>query len=339
MVSLPDFDPNAPVTRSEGRSPLQPRHARRLRDGLDLQDLHHGDGARYRRDDAAPAATTPAGPIRVGRFTISDYHARSRWLSVPEIFIHSSNIGAAQMALDIGPARQQQYLQRFGLLQPDRTSSCPRSARRMAPDPWREINTMTIAFGHGIAVTPLQLVTGVGAVVNGGILRPADAASTSSRTSVPSRHARAISPKTSAADARADARWSCEYGTGRRPTSRATMSAARPAPPRSSAAAATSQNARIASFVGAFPMDRAALRRARHARRAEGHQADLQLRHRRLGRRAGGRRDRPADGADRSACRRRTPTKRRRPTRSRRRVPSARVSRCHRPHPGQAACV
>src|SRR5690606_20062803 len=55
-------------------------------------------------------ATTP---IHMGRFTIRDYHAENRWLSVPEILKYSSNIGAAKMALEFGTANQRRYLESF----------------------------------------------------------------------------------------------------------------------------------------------------------------------------------------------------------------------------------
>ena len=49
-------------------------------------------------------------PIQISRFTINDYHAERRWLSVPEIFEVSSNIGAARMAIEVGSQRQHDFL-------------------------------------------------------------------------------------------------------------------------------------------------------------------------------------------------------------------------------------
>jgi len=106
-------------------------------------------------------------PLRVARFTINDDHAKNRWLNVAEIFQYSSNIGSARMALDIGTKRQQEFLKTLGLL--DRPSiEIPEVGTPMVPKPWREISTMTIAYGHGIAVSPLQMVRAYGTVVNGG---------------------------------------------------------------------------------------------------------------------------------------------------------------------------
>ncbi|WP_149540560.1 peptidoglycan D,D-transpeptidase FtsI family protein [Siccirubricoccus phaeus] len=112
-------------------------------------------------------------PIRYGRFTISDYKGKNRVLSLPEVLAYSSNLGAAHMALLLGPQRHREFMGRMGMLQ-RLGVELPETARPMAPSPqhWRDINTMTIAFGHGISVSPLHVVTGVAALANGGILRP-----------------------------------------------------------------------------------------------------------------------------------------------------------------------
>src|SRR5690606_25101960 len=111
-------------------------------------------------------------PIRVARFTISDFHGEKRWLSVPEIFMYSSNIGSAKMALDVGSKGQQAFLRGLGLLTPS-SIELPEVGAPMLPSPWREINTMTVSFGHGVAVSPIQLASAVSTVVNGGLAVPA----------------------------------------------------------------------------------------------------------------------------------------------------------------------
>jgi cell division protein FtsI (penicillin-binding protein 3) len=61
---------------------------------------------------------------------------------------------------------------RFGMLKAP-TLELPEIAAPQIPGPWRDINVMTVAYGHGIAVTPLQVAVGVAALANGGVLRPA----------------------------------------------------------------------------------------------------------------------------------------------------------------------
>jgi cell division protein FtsI (penicillin-binding protein 3) len=169
MVSLPDFDSNAPAQAEP--------ETRFNRNTLGVYE----PGSTFKIFNTAMALDSGVStmtssydatkPIRVSRFTISDYHAQKRWMSVPEIFMHSSNVGSVRMALEAGRDRQREFLGRFGFLKAP-SIELPEIGGPLVPSPWREINTMTIAFGHGISVTPLQLVSGTAAVVNGGVLRP-----------------------------------------------------------------------------------------------------------------------------------------------------------------------
>src|SRR6185437_11365739 len=85
-------------------------------------------------------------PITVGRFIIHDYEKLNRWLTIPEIYEYSSNIGAARVAMDAGTDRMKDFLGRLGLLRAP-TFEIPEVAAPLVPSPWRDINTMTIAFG------------------------------------------------------------------------------------------------------------------------------------------------------------------------------------------------
>src|SRR5207244_5455685 len=104
-----------------------------------------------------------------GKFSIGDYHAQNRVLSVPEIFTYSSNIGTARTALAIGVDGHKAFLRKMGQLDRLRTE-LPESAEPLVPKRWGELNTVTIAFGHGLSVAPLQAVMGINALVNGGYL-------------------------------------------------------------------------------------------------------------------------------------------------------------------------
>lgn len=165
MVSLPDFDPNAPATTTS--------EAMFNRATLGVYEM----GSTFKLFNTAMALDSgkvsmqsgydASAPIRIGRFSINDYHAKNRWLSVPEILIHSSNIGSAKMAVDVGTDTQRAYMGRFGMTRAA-AIELPEVGAPLLPSPWREINTMTISYGHGIAVTPLQLVAGTASLVNGG---------------------------------------------------------------------------------------------------------------------------------------------------------------------------
>ena len=86
---------------------------------------------------------------------------------MPEVFTHSSNIGTARMALMVGVEGHKAFLQKMGQLDRLRTE-LPESAEPLVPKHWGELNTMTIAFGQGLNVAPLQAMMAVAALVNGG---------------------------------------------------------------------------------------------------------------------------------------------------------------------------
>jgi cell division protein FtsI (penicillin-binding protein 3) len=110
-------------------------------------------------------------PLRYGTFTIDDFHPQRRVLSTPEVFIHSSNIGSAKMALSVGVEGHRSFLKKMGQLDRLRTE-LPESAEPLVPKQWGELSTVTIAFGHGLSVAPLQSVMATAALVNGGLLIP-----------------------------------------------------------------------------------------------------------------------------------------------------------------------
>jgi len=166
MVSLPDFDPNQPADA------LDPNNINRMTVGVFEM------GSTYKALTTAMAldagkinlnSTFNVGSnLRYGKFTIHDYHTTQSVLSVPEIFLHSSNIGTAKEALTVGVEGHKAFLKKAGQL--DRMRTELESAQPLYPKHWVELNTVTIAFGQGIAVAPLQAAMAVCALVNGGHL-------------------------------------------------------------------------------------------------------------------------------------------------------------------------
>jgi cell division protein FtsI (penicillin-binding protein 3) len=112
--------------------------------------------------------------IHIGRFTISDFEGKHRWLYLPEVLAYSSNLGAAHIALTVGAERQRAWLKQMGMF--GRIGvELPEAGLPIIPPAanWREIVTMTVGFGHGIAVSPLHVVRGTAAIANGGVfMRP-----------------------------------------------------------------------------------------------------------------------------------------------------------------------
>lgn len=169
MVSLPDYDPNRP-----GRS-IDPSRLNRLTTGV------YEMGSTFKALTVAMAldsgkvslASTfdTRTPLRYGNFTIDDFYPQRRALTVPEVFIHSSNIGSAKMALLLGTNAHQSFLRNIGQLDRLRTE-LPESAEPLLPKNWSELSTVTIAYGHGLSVAPLQAAMATAALVNGGTLIP-----------------------------------------------------------------------------------------------------------------------------------------------------------------------
>ncbi|WP_157215960.1 peptidoglycan D,D-transpeptidase FtsI family protein [Flavisphingomonas formosensis] len=111
--------------------------------------------------------------LHAGRFTITDTHPFGRRCSVAEIMKESSNIGTAQIAEQVGAQRQRAFLQRLGFLDRVQVELAERGRTLTPGNNWGQIATMTVGYGHGIAVTPLHLATGYATLFNGGIWRPA----------------------------------------------------------------------------------------------------------------------------------------------------------------------
>ena len=169
MVSVPDFDPNNPKEAND------PTRINRLTTGVfemgstfKALTLAMGlDSGKFTLNAMLDARQS----LRYGKFTIHDYHATHRTLTLPEVFIHSSNIGTAKIALGMGVEHHKWFLKKMGQL--DRlTTELPESAMPLVPKRWGELNTITIAFGHGLSVAPLQATMAVGALMNGGMMVP-----------------------------------------------------------------------------------------------------------------------------------------------------------------------
>jgi cell division protein FtsI (penicillin-binding protein 3) len=167
LESLPDFDPNDPGDMKD------PTKINRVNVGV------YEMGSTFKAISIAMALESgkvnlasridARDSLRYGRFTIHDFHATHRVLTVPEVFTHSSNIGTARMALMVGVEGHQAFLKKMGQLDRLRTE-LPESAEPLVPKRWSELNTMTIAFGQGLNVAPIQALMAVAALVNGGNL-------------------------------------------------------------------------------------------------------------------------------------------------------------------------
>jgi cell division protein FtsI (penicillin-binding protein 3) len=110
------------------------------------------------------------GAYKMGDHIIHDSHEHG-WLSLQQIVKYSSNIGAVKFSAVTGPEHLFNTLRNFGF--GEKTGiDCPgETAGSLAPyQRWTKVDAGTIAFGQGISVSALQLITAVSAIANKGIL-------------------------------------------------------------------------------------------------------------------------------------------------------------------------
>ncbi|MHC1548438.1 peptidoglycan D,D-transpeptidase FtsI family protein [Phyllobacterium sp. K27] len=169
MASAPDFDPNNPYNALE-KDRLNRMSAGAYEMGSTIKSFTTAmalDSGKVNLQSTFDARR----PITIGRQTIRDFHGKGRVLTLPEVFIYSSNIGSAKEADVVGIDGHREFLHRMGLL--DRmVTELPEVARPMEPKVWKKVHSITIAFGHGMATTPLQTAVGAAALMNGGRLMP-----------------------------------------------------------------------------------------------------------------------------------------------------------------------
>ena len=245
LSSLPDFDPNDPMS--------SPERARFNAATLGVYEM----GSTFKAFSVAAALDSgridlttsydAREPIRVSRFTISDYHAQKRFLTVPEIFMHSSNIGTAKMVLDLGREEHREFLDRLGLLTRP-VLEVPEVGRPLLPARWTDISTMTISYGHGLSVSPLQVVTASAALINGGFAVRA----TFVRQTDPVSRVRVLQSETSDA-MRALLRLVVERGTGRNADVVGYPVMGKTGTAEKAQAGGYARHALLTSFLSAFP--------------------------------------------------------------------------------------
>jgi cell division protein FtsI (penicillin-binding protein 3) len=251
LVSLPDFDP-----AQVGEAGEDTRFDRAT---LGLYEM----GSTFKIFNTAIAldsgtATLADGfdatkPIRIGGYSINDYKGKHRFLTIPEIFTYSSNIGSAKMADVFGPELQQAYLKRFGLLDKSPVE-LPDVGAPFYPSQknWKRINTMTISYGHGISVNAIQLITAVGGIVNDGILREPTVLKREPGE-VP-EGTRVVSAQTSQ-QLRQLMRLVVQIGTGKKANAPGYLVGGKTGTADKQKGHGYATNSRLASFVAAFPMN------------------------------------------------------------------------------------
>lgn len=171
LVSLPDYDANDFRT-----APADDRFNRAVT-GM------YEPGSTFKLQTASMALDSgivhiwdqfdAAHDIHIGRFTISDFEGKHRILYLPEVLAYSSNLGAAHIADTVGGERQRAWLKSMGMFARVGIELPEAGLPIIQPaSAWKQIVTMTVAFGHGISVSPLHVVRGTAAVATGILTRP-----------------------------------------------------------------------------------------------------------------------------------------------------------------------
>jgi len=253
MVSLPLFNPNRvgmaglDVLRNntvqsvyELGSTFKPIAAAAALDTGVVRDIG-------RRFDAT-------APIKVGGFTIHDDRGdeQERWLNIPETLIYSSNIATARIADELGPARLQAMFRKLGFdTKPD--IELREKGRPLWPGYWARTTTMTTAYGHGIAITPLQLASAYAALVNGGTWRPATLLRVGPGHPVPA--GRKVLSDATSHRMRQMLRLIVLKGTGRRGDAPGFRVGGKTGTAEAASSGGYDRSRNVATFVAVFPMD------------------------------------------------------------------------------------
>ncbi len=155
LVSLPDFNPNQsinPKSNSYTNSAT-----------LNLYEM----GSTFKMFTIAAALDSSqvnletkfdaSKPIEIANYKIKDYKPQNRILTTKEIFLYSSNIGSSRMALDLGKLKLKSFYDKLGLLKISNINLSEKT-KPIIPEKWRKIETATLSYGHGISVSPIQMI-------------------------------------------------------------------------------------------------------------------------------------------------------------------------------------
>jgi cell division protein FtsI (penicillin-binding protein 3) len=175
VVSLPSFDPNnRPRPATTGDQSDSPLFNRSVQGVYELGSTFKIFAAAQAIDLGLVSPSTvidTAGPMRVGGFPIGEFRNKNYGkLSVSDIIVKSSNRGTGRIALQIGVARQQEFLRSLGFFEPTGFEIVEAATGKpLLPKRWTDLSAVTISYGHGLSSSPMHLAAGYAAIANGGL--------------------------------------------------------------------------------------------------------------------------------------------------------------------------
>lgn len=250
MVNLPDYDPNNPGEATHEQL-FNTATLGVYEMGSTFKTFNTAMGlesGKIHMDDSFDVSK----PIKISRFTIRDFHPKDGFMSIPEIYIHSSNIGSVKIAMEVGSKGQKDFMEKLGLLKPLKLE-IPEAGNPLYPSSWSDIRTMTISYGHGIAVTPMHLISATSAMINGGNLyQPTFLARKNGERLISHQ---VISEKTSE-NIRKLMRFVVEYGTGKNADAEGYFVGGKTGSADKAEGGSYNRHSIISSFMGAFPINK-----------------------------------------------------------------------------------
>ncbi len=251
LASLPEFDPNKIDARGEKLmfnrvtnqvyelgSTFKPLSIAAAIDAGVVRNLG-------RRWDATP--------VKVGRFTISDSHSLGADLNVIETLIHSSNTVTARVVDELGPERMRRTMIDLGMNERPYIELPAKGFPIWPGEKWPRLRSMTVGYGHGIAVTPLHLASAYAAMVNGGIWRPATLKKLGPGEAPKGRR---VFKASTSSRMRQLLRAIAVYGTGRNADAPGYRVGGKTGSAEKPGAHGYQKSALVSTFAAAFPMDR-----------------------------------------------------------------------------------
>ncbi len=173
MASFPDFDPNnRPTPLEEGLSDDDPLLNRAAQGVYELGSVLKPIAAALAIDRGGATLETKyavGNALMIGKRMIKEHYIRDHTITLLQVVQLSSNVGSALASLAVGGIVQQAFLRELGLFErlPIEVSEA-RGSHPIYPAQWKTDTTATVAYGHGLAITPVHLASAISTLVGDG---------------------------------------------------------------------------------------------------------------------------------------------------------------------------